>query len=95
MRGHQPVRTCIGCRRQRLKRDLLRIVRTPGGAVEIDADAKKPGRGAYLCYDLTCFKLAVKRKAVSRSLGLAEPANFLEELNRILHDKNRQGAADS
>lgn len=57
-----PVRTCIGCRRARDKRDLLRVARTPDG-VRFDPDARLPGRGAYLCPDPDCIAAARRRGA--------------------------------
>lgn len=50
------------------KANLLRVVRSPDGAVTIDATGKAPGRGAYLCRKAECVGLAKKRNALSRSL---------------------------
>ena len=35
-RKHLPQRTCVACRTVRPKRDLVRVVRTPDGAVIVD-----------------------------------------------------------
>jgi predicted RNA-binding protein YlxR (DUF448 family) len=59
---HVPERTCIVCRRKRPKWELVRIVRTPQGALEIDNRGKKAGRGAYLCRTQDCFESGLKRK---------------------------------
>ena len=50
------------------KKELIRIVRTPDGAILIDLTGKKAGRGAYLCGKVGCFKLGVKSKALDRAL---------------------------
>jgi hypothetical protein len=50
------------------KKELIRVVRTPSGEVEIDLTGKKAGRGAYLCGKVSCFKLAKKTKALDRAL---------------------------
>ena len=47
-----PMRTCVVTREKLEKKDLVRIVRTPEGTVEIDLNGKKNGRGAYLKKDL-------------------------------------------
>ena len=39
-------RSCIACGAQADKTGLLRIVRTPEGAVAFDAAGRAPGRGA-------------------------------------------------
>nr|WP_198925354.1 YlxR family protein [Dictyobacter vulcani] len=54
------MRTCIACRENKSKRELLRVVRTPEGQVLIDATGKKSGRGAYLCARLSCWQKALK-----------------------------------
>ena len=46
-RGITPTRTCVGCRRARPADRLVRIVRRPGGALEVDRQGA--GRGAWLC----------------------------------------------
>ena len=69
-----PVRTCVGCRRARAKRALLRVARTPEG-VRVDPEARLPGRGAYLCPDPDCIAAARRRGAspLRRALrGIAE-----------------------
>jgi len=59
---HIPMRTCVSCRTSKPKRELLRVVRTPDGHVQLDATGKKAGRGAYLCAKLSCWENALKRK---------------------------------
>lgn len=78
MSKHIPQRTCIACQQQRHKRDLIRLVRTSNGNIEIDLSVKKPGRGAYLCAQKGCWETGLKR-------------NHLEHALRTrLSDENRQ-----
>jgi predicted RNA-binding protein YlxR (DUF448 family) len=63
-----PTRTCISCGKSADKRDLLRIVRKPDGSIVCDKDGKAPGRGAYLCRDMTCFADARKRRQLDSKL---------------------------
>ena len=44
-----PLRQCIGCREQKPKTELIRVVRSPEGELSIDLRGRVPGRGAYLC----------------------------------------------
>ena len=55
---HVPIRTCLGCRTPRPKRELVRLVRRPDGRVVVDAGA--PGRGAYVCAEPGCVARALK-----------------------------------
>jgi uncharacterized protein len=67
----QPIRTCVACRTAGGKRGLLRLVRLPEGAgIALDPTGKQSGRGAYLCPTRECIELAIKRKALERSLKL-------------------------
>jgi predicted RNA-binding protein YlxR (DUF448 family) len=62
-----PQRTCIACRSTNGKRELVRVVRTPEGTVEVDPTGKRAGRGAYICPEAACWQLALKK-------GRLEPA---------------------
>ncbi|HEY49313.1 MAG TPA: YlxR family protein [Dehalococcoidia bacterium] len=66
---HFPERTCIACRKKRPKWELVRIVRTPGGSVEIDLRGKKAGRGTYLCKQQKCWEIGLARKRLERTLN--------------------------
>ena len=68
-----PLRTCSGCGAQKIKKELVRVVRSPEGEVSLDLVGKKPGRGAYLCPDLACLKKARKAKRISRALSCEIP----------------------
>jgi uncharacterized protein len=75
-----PVRTCIACRQEAGKAELVRIVRRPDGSVEVDRSGKKAGRGAYLHASAECLEVARKRRALDRALGAAAPADVWERL---------------
>ncbi len=63
-----PVRQCLGCREHRPKKELVRVVRSPEGAVSLDSSGKKPGRGAYICHNTECLKRVKKSRALERML---------------------------
>ena len=70
-RNHVPSRTCVACRTERPKRELVRLVRDASGAVVADVTGKLNGRGAYLCQDPACWTLAQRRKALERALKVS------------------------
>ncbi|HEX6131061.1 MAG TPA: YlxR family protein [Actinomycetota bacterium] len=70
MAGREPERTCVGCRVRAPKRSLLRIVRRPGGAVDVDPRGSAPGRGAYVHRAQACVDAALRRAALARALRL-------------------------
>jgi uncharacterized protein len=65
-----PTRTCVACRAERQKRDLVRVVRSPHGELSVDATGRAHGRGAYLCADGSCWAMALKKKSIERALGV-------------------------
>ncbi len=67
---HIPMRTCVACKQNKPKRELLRVVRTPGGHVLMDATGKQSGRGAYLCARLSCWQDALKKKRLEQEFEL-------------------------
>jgi len=72
-RRHTPQRTCIGCREAGDKRQLMRLLRTPEGKVEVDETNKRPGRGAYLHRCKTCWENALQKRLLERALRLDAP----------------------
>lgn len=78
-----PVRTCIACGRKAPKRELIRVVREPTGAVAMDATGKKSGRGAYLCPGDACWQEAVKRGRLSHALRVEVALEDEEKLRSI------------
>jgi len=77
---HVPQRTCVACRRTTAKRELVRIVRTPEGGVEVDPTGKRSGRGAYLCPTPDCWRLALQRGRLDRALKTSVSAADKEAL---------------
>jgi len=77
-----PQRKCIVCQKTLSKREMLRIVRTPEGEVELDLSGKKNGRGAYICGDAEAFKKARKTKAFDRALKVNLTSEQYERLEQ-------------
>ena len=77
-----PQRQCMGCRERKEKKALIRVVRTPEGAVCLDFSGKLNGRGAYLCPDPECLKKARKTKSLERSLEVTIPEEVYDRLEK-------------
>lgn len=58
----------MACRQVRSPREMIRVVRLPGGAVEVDESGKKPGRGAYLCPVKSCWERALGKAVLEHAL---------------------------
>ena len=81
-----PQRTCVVCRQIKAKRDLIRVVRTPGGQIEIDETGKKDGRGAYLCRTRECMEKALKGNQLEHTLKSSITIEDREKLTSSLRD---------
>jgi len=77
-----PVRTCISCKCKKPKKEMIRIIRTPDGKIEIDKTGKKSGRGAYLCGDVKCLDIAFRENSLNKSLKQDVPQQTLDELRK-------------
>ncbi len=77
-----PMRQCLGCREMKPKRELIRVVRSPDGAIALDFKGKAQGRGAYVCPDAACLKKAIKSKALERAFETAIPEEIYSQLSQ-------------
>ena len=67
---HIPQRTCVGCRTVNPKRQLVRLVRTAAGEVQIDPTGKAAGRGAYVHGRRACWEKALDQRELERALRI-------------------------
>ena len=77
-----PQRQCMGCRERKEKRQMIRVVRTPEGNVNLDFGGKINGRGAYICPNPECLKKALRSKALDRSLEVTIPEEVYARLEK-------------
>jgi predicted RNA-binding protein YlxR (DUF448 family) len=92
MTSRPVLRTCVGCRRVRDRRALIRLAFDPaqGLVVNPPSPGAVAGRGAYLCPNLDCLEKAWHRKVFPRAFrrevsGLDQTtvrARFEAELRR-------------
>ena len=75
-----PMRQCLGCREMKQKKELIRVVRSPEGAVSLDFRGKLPGRGAYVCPAPDCLAKARKSRALERAFETSLPTEVWEAL---------------
>lgn len=89
MTRSEPQRSCLVCRRKRPKPELLRIVRSPAGTVEVDADGRADGRGTYVCRDdKGCREAVTGRGALARALRTSLHPDDLARLAREIEKES-------
>lgn len=75
-----PMRTCIACRTEKPKKELVRLVRTSDGSVSLDRTGKISGRGAYCCDDINCINKIVKAKLLNKAFEMEVPLETYEKV---------------
>ena len=63
-----PMRTCIACKQEKPKRELIRVVKY-GEEISLDLTGKANGRGAYVCNDPECIAKLKKNKLINRAFS--------------------------
>ena len=66
MRSRPVLRTCVGCRKVRDRRELVRLAFDPAEGLIVNPRQGR-GRGAYLCPSVACLEKAWRRKALPRA----------------------------
>ncbi len=65
-----PIRTCIACKTERAKKELIRIVKNKEGVFSVDRRGKASGRGAYVCDSAVCMNKIIKNKLLNRAFSM-------------------------
>ena len=79
-----PLRRCLACNEQVPKVDLLRIVKSKDGNIEIDLTGKKNGRGAYICKKEECLNKLIKSKRLERVFEEKIALEFYESIRGVV-----------
>lgn len=85
-----PLRQCIGCREMKSKKEMIRVIRTSEGEIQLDATGKKNGRGAYICASKSCLEQAIKSHGLERSLKVTIPMEVYESLKKEFETIEKQ-----
>ena len=86
----RPMRMCTGCGEMKPKKELVRVVRAPERTdengnplppeISLDLTGKKPGRGAYLCRNPECLRLARKARRLERAFSCQIPNEVYDRM---------------
>lgn len=89
-----PLRKCTGCGEMKPKKELIRVVKSPDSdengqtadtaGISLDLTGKKPGRGAYVCGDINCLRLAKKARRFERAFSCRIPDEVYAALEEAL-----------
>ena len=82
-----PMRTCVVTREKYPKKELIRVVRTPEGTVEVDTNGRMNGHGAYLKLDREVILKAKKSKVLNCHLEVEVPDTVYDTLLGMVDEK--------
>ena len=85
----QPQRTCMGCNAKKDKKELIRIVKSKDGDIQIDKTGKQNGRGAYICNDINCLEKLIKSKRLEKVFEMTISDEVYNNLRGVIIDKRR------
>lgn len=83
-----PLRMCLGCQEMKPKKELIRVVKNKENEISVDFVGKKPGRGAYICKQISCFDKARKGKRLERAYECAISEEIYELLKKQLEEND-------
>ena len=82
-----PMRMCLGCGEMKPKKELIRAVKSPEGEISLDLTGKKSGRGAYVCPNAECLRLARKAKRFEKSFECRISDQVYDTMERELNER--------
>lgn len=85
-----PLRTCTITKEKLPKKDLLRIVRTPEGTIEVDLTGKLNGHGAYIKKEKDVVEKARKSKVLERHLETTIEDEVYDKILSIIEVENEE-----
>ncbi|MFG6319245.1 MAG: YlxR family protein [Clostridia bacterium] len=77
----------MACNEKKEKQELLRIVRTMEGNIELDLTGKKNGRGAYICKSEDCLDKVIKSKKLERIFEKEISPEIYESIRGVIIGK--------
>lgn len=81
-----PIRMCIGCSKHCNKSELIKITKGDN-SLEIDRKFNKPGRGAYLCKDLSCLNRLCKSRRLERLFNMSIDCTIYQEIGDFINNE--------
>ena len=77
----------MACNEQKEKQELLRIVKSKDGIIEVDLTGKKSGRGAYICKNEECLEKIIKSKRLERVFEKDISTELYESIRGVIGGK--------
>ncbi|HWO77996.1 MAG TPA: YlxR family protein [Bacillus sp. (in: firmicutes)] len=83
-----PLRKCVATGEMKPKKEMIRVVRSKEGLVEVDPTGKKSGRGAYLSKTKEAVETAKKKNILAHHLEATVPDEVYDELLKFVEKES-------
>ena len=78
-------RQCCSCKKLKLKEELIRVTKdSKTQEIFINNENTVQGRSVYICKNIECIVMALKKKRIETSLKSVLPENIKQELHTVL-----------
>lgn len=81
-----PMRMCLGCRKPKPKKSLIRIVKNKENEISVDFTGRMHGRGAYICRDKSCLEKAIKGRQLERNFEMVINPEIFDILKKQMEE---------
>ena len=81
-------RKCQGCLKLIDRNELIKITKLPNGTLKINPNSKELGRSVYVCANIECIKIFIKKKKLKTALKYSNMNEILkieEDLKAIFN----------
>ena len=78
------LRICQSCRQTKERCDLLKITKLQNGTLKINPNSKEPGRSMYVCKNIDCVNLLIKKKKIKSALKYSNFENIEKIENELI-----------
>jgi predicted RNA-binding protein YlxR (DUF448 family) len=85
-----PMRTCIACRAEKPKKELVRVVKF-NDQIKLDLTGKANGRGAYVCNCKECIAKLKKGKMLNRAFSMPVEESVYDSIMEEFLNGQKQG----
>lgn len=93
MKKGEVLRSCLGCKKVSAKKSLIRLVLSPHNEIVLDYYSKLPGRGAYVCPNVSCMEKAFGERRLSKAFKCSIKKPALDEVIKIFISKSLEKTA--
>lgn len=76
-------RICQSCKKEKLRSELFKITKLKDGSLKLNPSSNELGRSAYVCKNIDCVNMFIKKKRMKNALKFSNFEN-MEKIEKEL-----------